>query len=71
MCRTLLQNFKKMHGLSIEKHLAFGYDLEKFYPELWHAHLVKIKELDLTYTAQMLQKGISLREVKKLLEELA
>ena len=54
----LVQNFKKMHGLSIEKHLAFGYDLEKFYPELWHAHLVKMKELDQTYTAQMLQKGI-------------
>ena len=55
----MVLNFKKMRGHSIEKHLAFGYDLEKFYPELWHAHLVKIKELDLTYTAQMLQKGIS------------
>ena len=55
----MVLNFKKMRGHSIEKHLAFGYDLEKFYPELWHTHLVKIKELDLTYTAQMLQKGIS------------
>ena len=54
----LVQNFKKMRGHSIEKHLAFGYDLEKFYPELWHTHLVKMKELDQTYTAQMLQKGI-------------
>jgi AcrR family transcriptional regulator len=54
----LVQNFKKMRSHSIEKHLAFGYDLEKFYPELWHAHLIKIKDLDLTYTAQMLQKGI-------------
>ena len=54
----LVQNFKKMRGHSIEKHLAFGFDLEKFYPELWHTHLVKMKELDQTYTAQMLQKGI-------------
>ncbi len=54
----LVQNFKKLRGRSIEKHLAFGYDLEKFYPELWHTHLIKMKELDQTYTAQMLQKGI-------------
>ena len=54
----LMQSFKKLRHHSVEKHLAFGYDLEKFYPELWHTHLVKMKELDQTYTAQMLQKGI-------------
>ena len=54
----LVQNFKKLRGRSMEKHLAFGYDLEKFYPELWHAHLAKMKEVDQTYTAQMLQKGV-------------
>ncbi len=54
----LMLNFKKMRGHSIEKHLAFAYDLEKFYPELWHTHLIKLTELDQTYTAQMLQKGI-------------
>ena len=54
----LMQSFKKLRQHSMEKHLAFGYDLEKFYPELWHTHLIKMKELDQTYTAQMLQKGI-------------
>ncbi len=54
----LVQNFKKLRGHSIEKHLAFGYDLEKFFPEIWHTHLSKMKELDHRYTAQMLQKGI-------------
>lgn len=54
----LVQNFKKLRGHSMEKHLAFAYDLEKFFPEMWHAHLAKMKELDKMCTAQMLQKGI-------------
>ena len=54
----LMANFKRLRSHSMDKHLAFGFDLEKFYPELWHTHLVKMKELDQTYTAQMLQKGI-------------
>ena len=54
----LVQNFKKLRGHSMEKHLAFAYDLEKFYPELWNSHKAKMKSLDQVYTAQMLQRGI-------------
>ena len=54
----LVQSFKKLHNHSMEKHLAFGYDLEKFYPELWHERQMKLKEMDLKYMAQMLRMGI-------------
>jgi AcrR family transcriptional regulator len=54
----LMQSFKKLHNHSMEKHLAFGYDLEKFYPELWHERQMMLKEMDLKYMAQMLRLGI-------------
>jgi len=54
----LMQSFKKLHSHSMEKHLAFGYDLEKFYPELWHERQIKLKAMDLKYMAQMLRTGI-------------
>ena len=54
----LMQSFKKLHSHSMEKHLAFGYDLEKFYPELWHERQIKLKAMDLNYMAQMLRTGI-------------
>ena len=54
----LMQSFKKLHNHSMEKHLAFGYDLEKFYPELWHERQMMLKEMDLKYMAQMLLLGI-------------
>ena len=54
----LMQSFKKLHNHSMEKHLAFGYDLEKFYPELWHERQMMLKEMDLKYMAQMLHLGI-------------
>ena len=54
----LMQSFKKLRHHSMEKHLAFGYDLEKFYPELWHERQTKLKEMDLKYMAQMLRTGI-------------
>lgn len=54
----LMQSFKKLRHHSMEKHLAFGYDLEKFYPELWHERQTKQKEMDLKYMAQMLRTGI-------------
>jgi AcrR family transcriptional regulator len=55
----LMQSFKKLHNHSMEKHLAFGYDLEKFYPELWHERQMMLKEMDLKYMAQMLHLGIA------------
>ena len=54
----LIQSFKKLRHHSVEKHLAFGYDLEKFYPELWHERQIMLKEMDLKYMAQMLRTGI-------------
>ena len=54
----LMQSFKKLRHHSVEKHLAFGYDLEKFYPELWHERQIMLKEMDLKYMAQMLRTGI-------------
>jgi hypothetical protein len=54
----LVQSFKKLHNHSMEKHLAFSYDLEKFYPELWHERQMKLKEMDLKYMAQMLRMGL-------------
>ena len=54
----LMQSFKKLRHHSMEKHLAFGYDLEKFYPELWHERQTNLKEMDLKYMAQMLRTGI-------------
>ena len=54
----LIQSFKKLRHHSMEKHLAFGYDLEKFYPELWHERQIMLKEMDLKYMAQMLRTGI-------------
>ena len=54
----LMQSFKKLRHQAMEKHLAFGYDLEKFYPELWHERQAKLKEMDLKYMAQMLRTGI-------------
>lgn len=54
----LMQSFKTLRQHSMEKHLAFGFDLEKFYPELWHERQVMLKEMDLKYMAQMLRTGI-------------
>lgn len=54
----LVQNFKKLRNHSMEKHLAFGYDLEKFYPELWNDRKTKMKDVDSKYTTLLLQKGI-------------
>ena len=54
----LMQSFKKLRHHSVEKHLAFGYDLEKFYPELWHERQIMLKEMDLKYMVQMLRTGI-------------
>ena len=54
----LMQSFKTLRLHSMEKHLAFGFDLEKFYPELWHERQVMLKEMDLKYMAQMLRTGI-------------
>ena len=48
----LMQSFKTLRQHSMEKHLAFGFDLEKFYPELWHERQVMLKEMDLKYMAQ-------------------
>ena len=54
----LMQSFKKLRHHSMEKHLAFGYDLEKFYPELWRERQAILKEMDLKYMAQMLRTGM-------------
>ena len=54
----LMQSFKTLRQHSMEKHLAFGFDLEKFYPELWHERQMMLKEMDLKYMAQMLRTGI-------------
>jgi AcrR family transcriptional regulator len=54
----LMQSFKKLRHHSVEKHLAFGYDLEKFYPELWRERQAKLKAMDFKYMAQMLHSGI-------------
>ncbi len=54
----LMQSFKKLRQHSMEKHLAFCYDLEKFYPELWQERKISLKEMDLKYMAQMLRTGI-------------
>ena len=54
----LMQSFKKLSHHSMEKHLAFGYDLEKFYPELWRERQAILKEMDLKYMAQMLRTGM-------------
>ena len=53
-----VQNFKKLRSHSLEKHLAFAYDLEKFYPELWHERQAIMQELDKRHTMMMLEKGI-------------
>ena len=54
----LMTNFKRLRGHSMDKHLAFGFDLEKFYPELWHERQGMMRDLDKKHTMQMLQKGI-------------
>ncbi len=54
----LMQNVKKLRQHPIENHIAFGYDLEKFYPEIWDKHKKEIKEIEYKYTALMLHKGI-------------
>ena len=54
----LMTNFKRLRGNSMDKHLAFVYDLEKFYPELWYERQKMMRDLDRTQTMHMLQKGI-------------
>jgi AcrR family transcriptional regulator len=54
----LMANFKRLRGNSMDKHLAFVYDLEKFYPELWYERQKMMRDLDRTQTMHMLQKGI-------------
>ena len=54
----LMTNFKRLRGNSMDKHLAFVYDLEKFYPELWYERQKMMRDLDRTQPMHMLQKGI-------------
>lgn len=54
----LMTNFKRLRGNSMDKHLAFVYDLEKFYPELWYERQKMMRDLDRIQTMHMLQKGI-------------
>lgn len=55
---TMIQKFKKLHQYPVEKYLAFKYDLEKFYPELWQNFQTKTKNIERKYTALLLKKGI-------------
>ena len=54
----MIQKFKKLHQYPIEKYLAFKYDLEKFYPELWQNFQIKTKNIERKNTALLLKKGI-------------
>ena len=54
----MIQKFKKLHQYPVEKYLAFKYDLEKFYPELWQNFQTKTKNIERKNTALLLKKGI-------------
>lgn len=55
----MLSNFKKFSVQSVmDKHAALFFDLEKYYPELYHVHQREKREVSVSFTMEILECGV-------------